>query len=107
MASPLQSCQLEATINKVRDAVFKKFSKKAGVPNIRQYEAKLEADLAQFEQHFSSLKREHAELEAEIEHVTNSLTEMSTHLERLEQKKQVSCVCLILKSIYDWPCMLQ
>eukprot|EP00892_Ulva_mutabilis_P002473 jgi/Ulvmu1/12226/UM086_0016.1 len=81
-------CDLEKRVNKVRDAIFQSFSTKAGVPNIRQYEVKMEEDLMQHEQQLSCLKREHAELEAEADRMKSSLTELSTKLERLEEKRQ-------------------
>ena len=75
---------------------------KAGVPNIREYEAKMEEDLTMHEQQFSSLKREHAELEAEVERMTSSLIELRTKLERLEQNKKVFCLHLSLVRTETW-----
>lgn len=92
----LQCSELEKKINNVRDAIFKKFSSKAGVPSIREYEAKMEEDLTHHEQNLSSLKREHAEMEAEMERVSNSLTELGTKLDRLEQRQTVLRLSLSL-----------
>jgi len=75
---------------------------KAGVPNIREYEAKMEEDLTMHEQQFSSLKREHAELEAEVERMTSSLIELRTKLERLEQNKKVFCLHLSFVGTETW-----
>lgn len=87
----MQSSELETKINQIRDSIFKSFSRTAGVPNIREYEAKMEEELAQNEQKLSSWKRERAELGAEVERLHNSLTEINTKLDLSLQKKAVPC----------------
>lgn len=99
-----QCSELEKRINEVRDAIFKSFSSKAGVPSIREYEAKMEEDLTHHEQNLSSLKREQAEMEAEVERVRNSLTELGTKLERLEQHKSVPLLALSLFFVFVQGC---
>jgi hypothetical protein len=60
----LQIKTLEQRVNKVKDRVFKVFSKAVGVKNMREHEAKLEAAFKEAQDRQSRLRRQITELNA-------------------------------------------
>ena len=85
----LQVDKLEGEINKVKDRIFKDFSKQAGVKNMREYEAQVEAKRAKAEEEASAMKRHLAELAAAEERASRAATDLAVKRERVEKSKQV------------------
>jgi hypothetical protein len=78
----LQIKTLEQRVNKVKDRVFKVFSKAVGVKNMREHEAKLEAAFKEAQDRQSRLRRQITELNAEEDRIRSSLQELELKRER-------------------------
>jgi predicted nucleic acid-binding Zn-ribbon protein len=78
----LQIKTLDQRINKVKDRVFKAFSKSVGVKNMREHETRLEAALKEVQDRQSRLRRQIAELHTEEDRIRSTLQELDLKRER-------------------------
>ena len=92
----LQIVVLTRSINKVKDQMFREFSKKVGVKNVREYEERIEQQLLQREERLSKLNRHIVTIEANIEMAERQADELDVMLTADEEDLQVELVCHVI-----------